>query len=247
MAVDPTLLEWAERWYPVSWKGILVAGLLTAVAACATLGFLLLQWRTTSIREEQSEWRTSTLELQTATAKAELVKAQAEIAKANAEIAKAQATVAEANQRTVVLQIQLEQERQKRAPRALTDEQKEALLSELRGRLPEVTFAVQRDLETRAFALQLQIVFQEAGVTIHPYDLPSGDLLAAPAGVVMYKPGGAISEDDLKDDPLYKALEKAGLFGGFVAKPFATLSLSPNTPLLPTNGHVLYVGQKLPW
>jgi heme/copper-type cytochrome/quinol oxidase subunit 1 len=78
--LDPALLEWAEYWYPIAWKGLLAAGAVTAVAACATIAFLVLQWRTTSIRENQSEWRTSALELQTAEAKRETSAANERIA-----------------------------------------------------------------------------------------------------------------------------------------------------------------------
>jgi hypothetical protein len=40
--VDPAALEWAETWYPVAWKGLLTAGAITALAAFATIAFLLL-------------------------------------------------------------------------------------------------------------------------------------------------------------------------------------------------------------
>ncbi len=73
MAVDPSLLEWAEFWYPVSWKGVLAGGLITAIGACATIAFLLLQWRTTTLREEQSDWRTSVLEAETASTSAQRI------------------------------------------------------------------------------------------------------------------------------------------------------------------------------
>src|ERR1700737_1675494 len=87
--IDPALLDWAEYWYPISWKGVLAGGVMTAVGACATIAFLLLQWRTTSIREEQSEFRTAALEMQTAQANAALGNAQADIEKSKAEIAQA--------------------------------------------------------------------------------------------------------------------------------------------------------------
>jgi hypothetical protein len=45
--------------------------------------YRVLQWRTTSIREEHSEWRTSTLELQTAEAKRDTAAAHERIAKLN--------------------------------------------------------------------------------------------------------------------------------------------------------------------
>jgi hypothetical protein len=60
--VDPSLVEWAEYWYPISWKGLLVFGAITALAAVGTIVFSALQWRTTVIRERQSDWRTAQLE-----------------------------------------------------------------------------------------------------------------------------------------------------------------------------------------
>jgi hypothetical protein len=51
--INPALLAWAEYWYPIAWKGLLGAGLATALAACATIAFLLLQWRTSLIREQK--------------------------------------------------------------------------------------------------------------------------------------------------------------------------------------------------
>jgi len=73
--LDHGLLEWAEYWYQVSWFGLLSAGLLTALAALATLGFLLLQWKTSTIRETYSEWRTS-VELQAVEARNETLRLQ---------------------------------------------------------------------------------------------------------------------------------------------------------------------------
>lgn len=138
--LDPTLLDWAEYWYPISWKGVLAGGIITAVGACATIAFLLLQWRTTSIREEQSEWRTSTLELQTAQANAALGEAQADIAKANLQIAEAKKQTAalekdtanarkgivEANARALEAQAELARFK---APRSIAEADKAAMIS----------------------------------------------------------------------------------------------------------------------
>lgn len=87
--IDPALLSWAEYWYPVAWKGLLLAGLLTAIAACAGIAFLLLQWRASSILEQQSNWRTSSLEFQARKAEANLARAKADIANADARAAEA--------------------------------------------------------------------------------------------------------------------------------------------------------------
>lgn len=161
VAVDPSLLDWAEYWYPISWKGVLAGGVITAIGACATIAFLLLQWRTTSIREEQSDWRTSVLEADTARAKADLGAAQADIAKAHAEIAKAQARTAEAE---LALQ-------KLKNPRHLKPEQMQRLIADLRkhagkkfcvtvGRIHADPFA-----EQTVFANELTSAFISAGWT----------------------------------------------------------------------------------
>ena len=72
---------------------MLGAGIATAVAAIVTVGFLMLQWRTSTIREAHSDWRTSALEVQAKRAEADLELARAEIAKANAQAAEANAQV----------------------------------------------------------------------------------------------------------------------------------------------------------
>jgi len=94
LSVDPTLLESANRWFDISWYGLLIAGGFTAVAAFATVFFLFIQFWSSGVREHQTELRTATLELETGKAKAELAKANADIASANAEIAGANKQIA---------------------------------------------------------------------------------------------------------------------------------------------------------
>ena len=89
LSVDPALSELANRWFDISWYGILIAGGFTALAAFATVFFLFVQFWSSGVRERQTDWRTATLELETGKAKAELAKANADIASANAEIAEA--------------------------------------------------------------------------------------------------------------------------------------------------------------
>jgi hypothetical protein len=147
VSIDPALLEWADYWYPISWKGVLAGGLITAVGACATIVFLLLQWRTTGIREAQSEWRTASLETQTAQANAALGVARADIAKANAQIAEASARQKEA-------ELKLEQLRQRVSQRHVD---REVFLKNLEGKpkAPVEILFVQDDGE--AFTLALEI------------------------------------------------------------------------------------------
>jgi hypothetical protein len=88
LPVDPALLERANWWFDVSWYGLLWAGTATAIAACATVAFLFLQYWSGGVRERQSEWRTSALELQTQQAKRDTAAAQERIAALNKETAK---------------------------------------------------------------------------------------------------------------------------------------------------------------
>lgn len=168
---------------------------------------------------------------------------------ANAEAAKANARTAELQRDAERLRLELDREIQKRAPRILTDEQKAILVAELRGKVPDINVVVQRDLEAQSFALKLEIAFQEAGARLHPYEMPPGEMLVVPLGVKMYMPGGASKEEDMVADPLYLALKKASLFGGFTSGPFSSpdpKSISERK-LLPANQHVVYVGQKPPY
>jgi hypothetical protein len=153
--VDPSLLEWAEYWYPISWKGVLAGGVITAIGACATIAFLLLQWRTTAIREEQSDWRTSVVELDTARAKADLGIAQADITKANVQIA-------EANARQKEAELKLEQLRKDLGPRQL---QRGIFINELQGRptAPVEVMYLLDDPECFALAQEISGALKEAG------------------------------------------------------------------------------------
>ena len=162
------------------------------------------------------------------------------------EIGKAKERAAELELQTAEVRLELEREIQKHAPRTLTDAQRSILITELRGKIPKVNFVVQKDLESRWFALQLEIVLQDAGAKLSVFEMAPGEIMPIPAGVLMYKPGGTIGEDELKNDPLYNALKKGHLFGGTAAQPFASLERGPQGPMLPSDAYIVYVGQKLP-
>jgi hypothetical protein len=102
--IDPATLNWVEHWYPIAWKGLLVAGLITIIAAIASIGFLLIQWRASNIREQLSDWRISVLEAQAKRADADLVRAKADIADADARAAAAQANATHATERASALE-----------------------------------------------------------------------------------------------------------------------------------------------
>jgi len=81
------LLQWAEYWYPISWHCVLAAGALTALSACVMVAFLVLQWRTASIRDMQAGWLSANLEAQTAQARKDTAEALERAADFNREAA----------------------------------------------------------------------------------------------------------------------------------------------------------------
>jgi hypothetical protein len=70
-----SLLQWAEYWYPISWQCVVAAGVATALCASVMVAFLVLQWRTASIRELQTAWLSTNLEAQTAQARKDTAEA----------------------------------------------------------------------------------------------------------------------------------------------------------------------------
>jgi hypothetical protein len=101
--IDPATLNWVEYWYPIAWKGLLVAGLITVIGVIASIGFLLIQWRASSVREQLSDWRISVLEVQAKKADTDLVRAKADIADADTRAAAAQADARLATERASAL------------------------------------------------------------------------------------------------------------------------------------------------
>jgi hypothetical protein len=79
--IDPSSLNWVRYWYPIAWKGLLVAGLITVIGAIGSMGFLVLHWRTSSIRELLSDRRISVLEVQAKKAEADLERAKSDRAR----------------------------------------------------------------------------------------------------------------------------------------------------------------------
>jgi len=188
LSVDPALLESANRWFDISWYGLLIAGGFTAVAAFATVFFLFIQFWSSGVREHQTELRTATLELETGKAKAELAKANADIASANAEIAEAnkqtaslekdaaeaRRDLAAANARAAEANQKAEAERLERlklelpmAPQDLAEQPRSELVALFRsfGAQSVDVFAYPEGSspDTHSFAQTMIAVFTEAG------------------------------------------------------------------------------------
>ena len=91
-----------------------------------------------------------------------------EIAQLHVEAANANERAARLEKEAALLRLQLDQEVQKRAPRFLTDEQKAAMLDELRGKIQEIMIVVQNDPEAQAFAMRYFFtLFQDAGAKVY--------------------------------------------------------------------------------
>jgi hypothetical protein len=160
LPVDPTLLERANWWFDISWYGILLAGAAAAVAACATVAFLFIQFWSSGIREQQANWRTSTLEVRAKTADAELAKANAEIAEAKRQAAALENDAAQAR---------VEQERLKAiaAWRRITREQYDILLAHLKGQSIKVQVdTVGSDYEAIQYFDDIVQTLKDAGLEI---------------------------------------------------------------------------------
>jgi hypothetical protein len=86
-SLDPALLETANTWFGRSWWGLMISGGTTALAACATVAFLILQFWSSNIKERFSDERISANEAETARAVADSDAAREGTAKANERIA----------------------------------------------------------------------------------------------------------------------------------------------------------------
>lgn len=212
-------LERANDLYTWGWR-------LSAFGAVITMIGVAALWMGTRVRDRDFETQMSGLNATTASTLERAGKLEQEAAR---------------------LRLELDREVQKRAQRLLTDEQKAAIANELRDKISEIAVVAQHDLETRAFSLQITAALPP-GITIYAPEAPREDKWFAPAGLIMFSPVGS-NEDQLKDDPLYRALKKADLFGGTTSKPFLSPDLRGPVPaLIPGyTGRVLYVGQKSPF
>src|SRR5258708_21152517 len=86
-SLDPELLETANTWFGRSWWGLMIAGGITALAACATVAFLIVQFWSSNIKERFSDERISANEAETARAVADSETAKEDAAKANKRVA----------------------------------------------------------------------------------------------------------------------------------------------------------------
>ena len=153
----------------------------------------------------------------------------------------------DSKKKLAIVKIELDREIQKNSPRLLTGEQRNILVSELKGKINKINILVQRDVEAGRFALDLLSAFQDAGIKLSKIDLAPGEILSLPTqGVLMYRPGGFDDNKEVKKDPLYIALNKANLYGGNVSLPWISIEKTSLGSTLPHSEYAVYVGQKHP-
>lgn len=172
--IDLGLLAWAEYWYPLAWKGLLFAAVLTAVGACSGIVFLLLQWRTSEVLEQQSNWRTSALEVQAKRAEADFERAKADIAGADARAAEANARAAVAEKGAADANLELAR---LKTPRSLKGDQQDKIIRKLKPFTGTQfdTALVTGDPEPSVFLVVVERILQQAGWS--QIDWKGGDIL----------------------------------------------------------------------
>jgi len=139
---------------------------------------------------------------------------------------------AAANERTVKLQIALEEERQKRLGRVLTKAQFD-ILQTLRGKVSKVYVTCDRDPEALFFSGQITTALSHAGIKLEMHPPQTGDV---GTGVLIVL--GSSWPGKATDHPLVEAFLKTGLLigGGVFEGGFSTL---------PTDAPVLLIGRKM--
>ncbi|MFD0985651.1 hypothetical protein [Methyloligella solikamskensis] len=171
MPVEPADLDWAIRWYDASSVGLLVFGLIAAVAACFTAAAAFRQWQANNIIEAHNEWRTASLEKQAADAELALSRSQERIAELEKDTAEANRLAAEA-------QLELEKLKTPRSISPTHQDELVKLLAPYKGQ--EYSFNVYGDPEAIALKRQIDGLLQRAGwVKIAPQ---IGDIVIEDAG-----------------------------------------------------------------
>lgn len=140
-------------------------------------------------------------------------------------------------------------------PRRLSPTGKKIIIDKIQGAIKHnVNFVIEQNDKANAFASSIIAALKEGGapVGVIPYKMPPGEKLVCP--VMLHCPGGNMSADD----PLYQAMDAAGILFGTTS--LTTLSLEmrtptpsdigkvfspfPTGPWLPTDEYVVWVGEQ---
>jgi hypothetical protein len=135
-----------------------------------------------------------------------------------------------------------------RAPRSLSDEQKAILVEELKGKLPEINVVSQAEVESRAYRLQFVVLLRQAGIKVNTGSLSplATAALAQNYHVLIWSKDWMGSNGfPNPDDPLYRAISKAGLWGGSGGQ--ASFIPDGSTESIVPEAPTIYIFQKPPW
>lgn len=162
------------------------------------------------------------------------------------EISRLNSEAAASKERSLILETNLIEEKKKREPRELSEQQKSIISEELAGKISNITFVVQKDVESELFSMRLLLAIPK-GISISKVEMPPGENLGIITGLLVFIPGGTGNTVDAEKDPVYGSLKKAGFQVG------VTNTLTPwsplNTQLAETLGlssgmHIVFVLQK---
>jgi hypothetical protein len=211
------------EWWDFS---LIVAGILVSLAAVAavvaTAGSIVAHKREAATSEEA------------------LARYKLDTAK---DIADANARAAEANARAEEAKVEFQKFK---APRVLTSEQRAAIVEELKGKVSEINIVTQVDAEARQYGLQFRTLLSNAGIKVRngSFSAMATLILGPPNSVSIWSPNWLLNGYPNPDDPLYKAVSRAGIWGGGGAAMFIPDTGSELVaPEVPT----IYIGQKAPW
>jgi hypothetical protein len=155
MSIWDVSLAVANRWYSISWWGLLLSGAATAVATIFTVIFLFIQFWTSTVRDEYADKERLQLKAATAAAERDLVNA-------NERISVNESAAAAANERAANAELALARYR---AGRTLTPQQSGSLVESLK-QSPKGRVIIKpnfQDTEATSFANELSRAFNEAG------------------------------------------------------------------------------------
>jgi DNA repair exonuclease SbcCD ATPase subunit len=150
--IDPSSLNWVRYWYPIARKGLLVAGLITVISAIGSMGFLVLHWRTSSIRELISDRRISVLEVQAKKVEADLERAKSDRADADARAAGADAEAKRATERASAFEADTAKAQERIATLEKEAAAAKAVIADADARAAEAQSALERAKSDRADA-----------------------------------------------------------------------------------------------
>lgn len=214
-------VETADHWFRISWFGLIVSGVIAALSALSTVGFIFVQFWSSSIREENTA-----LDIARAHEAASLADERA--AKANEHAALLETYLLAERRLTANERWRLERVERAVLPRQVAEEQRSFLLKELTGKGESFNIAFVDRQEPMSYALQLRQVFQQAGFSVDFFPLPRD---ANELGVTTYvanEGGRAIAQ----------TLWKVRIGGGSI-----TLVPADLKDIIPAGNNCLIVGE----